>query len=116
MMSVIQNLELKIMELEKDKTQMKTTVTSNFKSQKTSNDEEISALRLENKKLLAQLDHHSRKSSPAPSKSAPEDLLDQNTLLKKKFKKEEELRKNFQDLAKKREEELKRATTNLLVA
>jgi hypothetical protein len=40
-------------EKEKEKTQMKSTAASNFKSQKTSNDDEINALRSENKKLIA---------------------------------------------------------------
>jgi hypothetical protein len=36
--------------------------------------------------------------------------------LKKKFRKEEELRKNFQELAKKREDELKKAQLNMILA
>ena len=71
---------------------------------------EMAHLRNENKILQAQLDNpstdrgHQNQTSTTSFIGAGDDF----TLLKKKFKKEEELRKNFADLAKKREDELKK--------
>ena len=48
--------------------------------------------------------------------TASGDPSDQAALLRKKLKKEEELRKNFQDLAKKREDELKKSQTACALA
>tara|TARA_B110000285_G_C15095236_1_gene601574 strand:- start:1160 stop:1384 length:225 start_codon:yes stop_codon:yes gene_type:complete len=71
---------------------------------------EMAHLRNENKILQAQLDNpstdrgHQNQTSTTSFMGAGDDVAH----LKKKFKKEEELRKNFADLAKKREDELKK--------